>query len=90
LHSCSSRVWHIHNGAEFQEQPDVEMVTAVNAEQKVSSDVLIELLQFTNHETENLSARKFPQKSIVVLRSLILNILLSLVFLPLPQPTICM
>jgi hypothetical protein len=45
LHSCSSRVWRIHNGEEFQEQPDVEMVTAVNAEQKVSSDVLIELLQ---------------------------------------------
>jgi hypothetical protein len=42
LHSCCSRVWHIHNGTEFQEQPNVEMVAAVNAERKVGSDVLIE------------------------------------------------
>ncbi len=44
LHCCSSRGWHIHNGTEFQKQPNVEMVTAVNAEQKVGSDVLIESL----------------------------------------------
>ena len=75
-------MWHIHNGAEFQEQPDVEMVTAVNAEQKVSSYVLIELLQFTNHAT--VAPANFL-KSQLFFRSLILNVLLS--FIPLPPPT---
>ena len=89
LHSCTSRVWHVHNGAEFQEQPNVEMVTAVNAEQKVSSNVLIELLQFTNHETENLSARKFPQKSIVFSFTHAECFAIICPFAP-PQPTICM
>lgn len=79
LHSCTSRVWHVHNGAEFQEQPNVEMVTAVNAEQKVSSYVLIELLQFTNHAT--VAPANFL-KSQLFFRSLILNVLLS--FIPLP------
>lgn len=90
LHSCTSRVWHVHNnGAEFQEQPNVEMVAAVNAEQKVSSNVLIELLQFTNHETENLSARKFSQKSIVFSFTHAECFAIICPFAP-PQPTICM